>query len=154
MITFYRHYQSIVISAVTVLCSFELGLPFCAVLVSWYSEIILVSSILQTVGLLLPICEFVLMYTIVDDSDSDEDWSEFYLMFLGIPIAIGWIIRLVTMILSWVYYSNPHREYISTIVLSSIASGAGLAIIISQLFKYYPGAKARAQRKIDYATVY
>lgn len=72
-----------------------------------------------------------------------------------VPIWLEESFRLTMMVTSWVYfkYSN-HGLFIVNIVLSVIASGIGLALIIYQCVKYYPDAKARALRKVDYMIIY
>lgn len=69
MLCFYRYYDWFIVSIVTILSLIHVGLPITAALMESYSQIILISAILQTIGLLLPFCEYILIYHFTEDDE-------------------------------------------------------------------------------------
>lgn len=152
----YRCYDAIMIFSVISICLINIALPVLASFIELYPILIVPSALAHTAGLLLPICGIVLIshFEMINYSSDNDSCHSLILCVIFTPNIIEAIFRLLAVATSWVYCDDPdHALFITTIILSAIATAISLLIIIFEYSRKYQTSRERILRQINYFSV-
>lgn len=151
----YRFYGFAIIIIAVILISYQILLPTLLFFVEKYPNLILISAILESFGLLVLILDYVLTLHFIKFSYDVEECDDiFYCLAFSFLHFIELLIKIMSIVLIWIYFSQQsHGLYIANMIITVVGSLIGITVIILQYNKFYHGSKEHADTLSKYKEI-